>query len=83
MTMDNARVPAGAPVTADQIEAYRDEASFLWTQRRDALDAPHYSPQQFADHIGKALDVSGLAVFIEEERGAPFTVRSWLPLSGA
>ena len=51
MTMDNARYEAGlpAPVTADQIETYRDEAAFLWTQRRDALDAPHYSPQQFAD----------------------------------
>ncbi|WP_431261986.1 TIGR02270 family protein [Roseateles chitinivorans] len=51
MTMDNARFEAGSalPVTADQIETYRDEAAFLWTQRRDALDAPHYSPQQFAD----------------------------------
>lgn len=51
MTMDNARFEPGAPapVTADQIETYRDEAAFLWTQRRDALDAPHYSPQQFAD----------------------------------
>ncbi|TXI07438.1 MAG: DUF1045 domain-containing protein [Rhizobium sp.] len=39
--------------------------------------------ERFADHTGKPLDISGLAVFIEEERGAPFTVRSWLPLTGA
>ncbi|ASW05124.1 DUF1045 domain-containing protein [Rhizobium sp. 11515TR] len=39
--------------------------------------------ERFADHNGKPLDVSGLAVFIEEQRGAPFTVRSWLPLAGA
>ncbi len=38
---------------------------------------------RFADHTGKPLDISGLAIFIEEERGAPFTVRSWLPLAGA
>lgn len=39
--------------------------------------------ERFADHTGKPLDISGLAIFIEEERGAPFTVRSWLPLAGA
>ena len=39
--------------------------------------------ERFADHIGKPLDISGLAIFVEEERGAPFTVRSWLPLAGA
>lgn len=39
--------------------------------------------ERFVSHIGKPLAVSGLAVFVEEERGAPFTVRSWLPLAGA
>jgi putative phosphonate metabolism protein len=38
---------------------------------------------RFSAHIGKPLAISGLAVFVEEERGAPFTVRSWLPLAGA
>lgn len=38
---------------------------------------------RFADHIGKPLAISGLAIFVEEARGAPFTVRSWLPLAGA
>ena len=68
MTMDNARIPAGhaagqaAAVTADQIDTYRDEAAFLWTQRRDALDAPHYSPQQFAELDEQlAAQLDGLA----------------------
>ncbi|GAC1041168.1 DUF1045 domain-containing protein [Rhizobium sp. No.120] len=39
--------------------------------------------ERFAEHTGKPLDISGLAIFVEEQRGAPFTVRSWLPLAGA
>lgn len=55
-------VSSFAPVTADQIETYRDEAAFLWTQRRDALDAPHYSPRQFADLDDQlAAQLDGLA----------------------
>jgi uncharacterized protein (TIGR02270 family) len=34
---------------AEQAMAYRDEASFLWTQRQSAVVAPHYSPRQFAE----------------------------------
>ena len=64
MTMDSARIPDGVPeaVTAEQLETYRDEAAFLWTQRRDALDAPHYSPRQFADLDEQlAAQLDGLA----------------------
>lgn len=39
--------------------------------------------ERFADFIGRPLSISGLAVFIEETRGAPFKVHSWLPLAGA
>ncbi|MFK0162514.1 DUF1045 domain-containing protein [Rhizobium sp. NPDC090279] len=39
--------------------------------------------ERFAEHTGKPLDISSLAIFAEEERGAAFTVRSWLPLAGA
>jgi putative phosphonate metabolism protein len=39
--------------------------------------------ERFAAHIGRPLAISGLAVFVEEEHGAPFNVRSWLPLAGA
>ncbi|TAV76170.1 DUF1045 domain-containing protein [Rhizobium leguminosarum] len=38
---------------------------------------------RFADFTGRPLLISGLAVFIEETRGAPFKVHSWLPLAGA
>ena len=38
---------------------------------------------RFAAHIGRPLDIGGLAVFVEEARGAPFIVHSWLPLAGA
>jgi putative phosphonate metabolism protein len=43
----------------------------------------HVLRERFAEHTGKPLDISGLAIFAEEERGAPFFVRSWLPLAGA
>jgi putative phosphonate metabolism protein len=39
--------------------------------------------ETFAAHIGQPLSISGVAVFVEETRGAPFIVRSWLPLGGA
>jgi putative phosphonate metabolism protein len=39
--------------------------------------------QIFADHIGRPHSISGLAVFVEETRGAPFTVHTWLPLGPA
>ncbi|MBY5706222.1 DUF1045 domain-containing protein [Rhizobium leguminosarum] len=39
--------------------------------------------ERFADFTGRPLSISGLAVFIEETRGAPFKVHSWLPLAGA
>jgi len=39
--------------------------------------------ERFADFIGRPLSITGLAVFTEETRGAPFKVHSWLPLTGA
>lgn len=38
---------------------------------------------RFAAFVDRPLTVSGLGLFVEPERGAPFTVKSWLPLSGA
>lgn len=37
----------------------------------------------FADHIGKPLHVTSVALFVEPHRGAPFLVHSLLPLRGA
>ncbi len=39
--------------------------------------------ERFAGFTGRPLSISGLAVFIEETRGAPFKIHSWLPLAGA
>lgn len=33
----------------DVLDEYCDEATFLWLQRADAVEAPQYSPTQFAD----------------------------------
>lgn len=41
---------------------------------RMALDA------RFADFIDKPLSINGLSIFVEPERGAPFTTLRWLPL---
>lgn len=48
--------------------------------------APHMQSvlyEQFADFADRPLAVAGLGLFVEPERGAPFTVKSWLPLTGA
>ncbi|KQV84289.1 DUF1045 domain-containing protein [Rhizobium sp. Root1220] len=39
--------------------------------------------QRFAAFTGRPLAISGLAVFVEEARGAPFKAHSWFPLAGA
>ncbi|OLP45236.1 DUF1045 domain-containing protein [Rhizobium oryziradicis] len=44
---------------------------------RDALE------NTFADFTHGALPVSGLGLFVEESRGAPFTILRWLPLRAA
>ncbi|AJY45440.1 DUF1045 domain-containing protein [Martelella endophytica] len=36
----------------------------------------------FAPFIDKPLAVTGLGLFVEESRGAPFTIRRWQPLTG-
>ncbi|WP_283195709.1 DUF1045 domain-containing protein [Rhizobium sp. AN80A] len=39
--------------------------------------------ERFAAFTGRPLLISGLAVFVEETRGAPFTAHSWWPLAAA
>ena len=49
------------------VEEHAEEASFLWLQRRSAVHAPNYSPQQFAD-LDERLEahIDGLRVAEEE-----------------
>jgi len=39
--------------------------------------------ERFSAHIGGPLAIASIAVFVERDRGGPFTVHSWLPLAGA
>ena len=49
----------------------------------DAAAMRELAEAHFARFTGKPLRISGLALFVETERGAPFTVHAWQPLSGA
>lgn len=39
--------------------------------------------EYYAPFTGRPLRISGLGLFIEEQRGAPFRIRRWQPLQGA
>jgi uncharacterized protein (TIGR02270 family) len=51
MNADSASVNAGPEDSSfrSTAEEYAEEAQFLWLQRLHAVNAPNYSPQQFAD----------------------------------
>lgn len=36
----------------------------------------------FGPYTGRPLEIGGLGLFVEERRGAPFTIKRWQPLSG-
>ncbi|QYA13405.1 DUF1045 domain-containing protein [Rhizobium sp. AB2/73] len=71
----------GYPYVNDEFRFHMTLTGRVPSERQPELQA--ILAGRFAEHTGKPLDISGLAVFVEEERGAPFTVRSWLPLAGA
>jgi putative phosphonate metabolism protein len=71
----------GYPYVNDEFRFHMTLTGRVPTERQPELQ--EILRHRFAEHTGKPLDISGLAVFVEEERGAPFTVRSWLPLAGA
>ncbi|WP_411906241.1 DUF1045 domain-containing protein [Rhizobium mayense] len=71
----------GYPYVNDEFRFHMTLTGRVPSERQPELQA--ILAERFAEHTGKPLHISGLAVFVEEERGAPFTVRSWLPLAGA
>ncbi|MBN8953180.1 MULTISPECIES: DUF1045 domain-containing protein [unclassified Rhizobium] len=71
----------GYPYVNDEFRFHMTLTGRVPTERQPELQ--EILRERFAEHTGKPLDISGLAIFVEEERGAPFTVRSWLPLAGA
>lgn len=53
------------------------------TGRIDESDAPAIEgvlSTKFSEFVDRPLTISGLALFVEETRGAPFTVHRWHPL---
>ncbi|MGY5804404.1 DUF1045 domain-containing protein [Rhizobium sp. LEGMi12c] len=71
----------GYPYVNDEFRFHMTLTGRVPTERQPELQ--NILRERFAEHTGKPLDISGLAIFVEDERGAPFTVRSWLPLAGA
>ena len=71
----------GYPYVMEQFRFHMTLTNQVAPERQAAVAA--VLRETFAAHIGRPLAISGLAVFVEETRGAPFTVRSWLPLSHA
>jgi putative phosphonate metabolism protein len=71
----------GYPYVLDEFRFHMTLTGQVPPERQDAMRA--LLETTFADHTGRPISISGLAVFIEETRGAPFTVYSWLPLAGA
>ncbi|SCB37235.1 DUF1045 domain-containing protein [Rhizobium hainanense] len=71
----------GYPYVNDEFRFHMTLTGRVPTERQPELQ--NILRERFAEHTGKPLDISGLAIFVEDERGTPFTVRSWLPLAGA
>jgi putative phosphonate metabolism protein len=71
----------GYPYVMDEFRFHMTLTGQVVPERQDAMRA--LLENTFADHAGRPIAISGLAVFIEETRGAPFKVHSWLPLAGA
>lgn len=71
----------GYPYVMEQFRFHMTLTGQVEPERQAAVEAA--LRQTFADHIGRPLSISGLAVFVEKTRGAPFTVHSWLPLGPA
>lgn len=68
----------GYPYVLDQFRFHMTLTGPIAEERQEAMAS--ILNRTFAYHTGRPLFISGLAVFVEETRGGPFTVHSWLPL---
>jgi putative phosphonate metabolism protein len=71
----------GYPYVMDEFRFHMTLTGQVAPERQAAVHA--VLREIFAAHTGRPLAIAGLAIFVEEARGAPFTVHSWLPLAGA
>lgn len=69
----------GYPYVMEEFKFHMTLSGALEPALADAVEP--LLKDRFAAFIGKPLTISGLALFVEPERGAPFTVHSWLPLA--
>ncbi|MCJ8055062.1 DUF1045 domain-containing protein [Shinella curvata] len=83
LTTDERRnlVQWGYPYVFDEFRFHMTLTGRVPADRRDAVEGVLHN--QFAEFHGKALPVSGLALFREPSRSADFTVHSLFPLGGA
>lgn len=83
LTTDERRnlVQWGYPYVFDEFRFHMTLTGRVPADRRDAVEGALHN--QFAEFHGKALPVSGLALFREPSRSADFTVHSLFPLGGA
>ena len=71
----------GYPYVMDEFRFYMSLTGPVAADRQPAVLA--LLEDRFAAFADRPLPISGLALFVEESRGAPFTVHTWLPLGAA
>lgn len=71
----------GYPYVLEEFRFHMTLTGPVEPERADAMRA--LASSRFAAFTDKPLRISGLALFAEPERGAPFTVHTWQPLTGA
>lgn len=71
----------GYPYVMDEFRFHMTLSNPVEPAQADAMR--RLANARFASFTGKPLRISGLALFIEPERGAPFTIHAWQPLNGA
>ncbi|MBV2184403.1 MAG: DUF1045 domain-containing protein [Rhizobium sp.] len=71
----------GYPYVMDEFRFHMTLSGPVEPERADAMR--ELASARFAAFTDKPLPISGLALFVERERGTPFTVHTWQPLTGA
>lgn len=71
----------GYPYVMEEFRFHMTLTGPVEPEQADAMR--ELASSRFASFTNKPLRISGLALFVEPERGAPFTVHTWQPLTGA
>lgn len=71
----------GYPYVMEEFRFHMTLSGPVEPKQEDAMR--QLASTRFAAFNDKPLRISGLALFVEKDRGAPFTVHAWQPLTGA